>query len=107
LVVEGQAGVVQEHLVIKHGIPSVDLHWKVKGYYSHEGHHHKQQGVRSGAVGDLVAVTMAMSRPHDLGAHLGHGAPDNSGHQRAAADSSIPALTCANPWDQAHQGGPS
>jgi hypothetical protein len=28
-----------------------------------------------------------------LGAYLGHGAPDNSGHQRAAADSSIPALT--------------
>jgi hypothetical protein len=35
----------------------VDMHWKVKGYYSHEGDHHKQQGVRSGAVGDLVAVT--------------------------------------------------
>jgi len=50
-------GSVQEHLVIDHGIPSVDMHWKVKGYYSHEGDHHKQQGVRSGAVGDLVAVT--------------------------------------------------
>jgi hypothetical protein len=23
----------------------------------HEGDHHKQQGVRSGAVGDLVAIT--------------------------------------------------
>jgi hypothetical protein len=50
-------GSAQEHLVIEHGIPSVDMHWKVKGYYSHEGDHHKQQGVRSGAVGDLVAVT--------------------------------------------------
>ena len=50
-------GSTQEHLVIEHGIPSVDMHWKVKGYYSHEGDHHKQQGVRSGAVGDLVAVT--------------------------------------------------
>jgi hypothetical protein len=50
-------GSVEEHLVIDHGIPSVDMHWKVKGYYSHEGDHHKQQGVRSGAVGDLVAVT--------------------------------------------------
>jgi hypothetical protein len=50
-------GSAQEHLVIDHGIPSVDMHWKVKGYYSHEGDHHKQQGVRSGAVGDLVAVT--------------------------------------------------
>jgi hypothetical protein len=29
-----------------------------------------------------------------FGAHLGHAAPDNSGHQRAAADSPIPALTC-------------
>jgi hypothetical protein len=50
-------GSAQEHLVIEHGIPSVDMHWKVKGYYSHEGDHYKQQGVRSGAVGDLVAVT--------------------------------------------------
>jgi hypothetical protein len=51
------AGSVQEHLVVEHGIPSVDMHWKVKGYYSHEGDHDKQQGVWSGAVGDLVAVT--------------------------------------------------
>ena len=50
-------GSVQEHLVVEHGIPSVDMHWKVKGYYSHEGDHHKQQGVRSGALGDLLAVT--------------------------------------------------
>jgi hypothetical protein len=50
-------GSVQEHLVIEHGIPSVDMHWKVKGYYSHEGDHQKQQDVRSGAVGDLLAVT--------------------------------------------------
>jgi hypothetical protein len=42
-----------------------------------------------------------------FGAHLGHVAPDNSGHQRADADSSTPALTCTNPWDQAHQGRPS
>jgi hypothetical protein len=49
-------GSVQEHLVAEHGIPSVDMHWKVKGY-SHDGDHQKQQGVRSGAVGDLVAVT--------------------------------------------------
>jgi hypothetical protein len=48
---------VEEHLVVEHGIPSVDMHWKVKGYYNHEGDHHKQQGVRSGAVGDLLAVT--------------------------------------------------
>jgi hypothetical protein len=50
-------GSAREHLVIEHGIPSVDMHWKVKGYYSHEGDHRKQEGVRSGAVGDLVAVT--------------------------------------------------
>ena len=52
-------GSVEEHLVVEHGIPSVDMHWKVKGYYSHEGDHRKQEGVRSGAVGDLSAVTHA------------------------------------------------
>jgi hypothetical protein len=50
-------GSVEEHLVVEHGIPSVDMHWKVKGYYSHEGDHRKQEGVQSGAVGDLLAVT--------------------------------------------------
>jgi hypothetical protein len=50
-------GSVEEHLVVEHGIPSVDMHWKVKGYYNHEGDHCKQEGVRSGAVGDLLAVT--------------------------------------------------
>jgi hypothetical protein len=24
-------GSVEEHLVVEHGIPSVDMHWKVKG----------------------------------------------------------------------------
>jgi hypothetical protein len=52
-------GSVQEHLVVEHGIPSVDMHWKVEGYYNHEGDHRKQQGVQSGAVGDLLAVTHA------------------------------------------------
>lgn len=55
-------GSVQEHLVVEHGIPSVDMHWKVKGYYNHDGDHLKQGGVRSGAVGDLVAVTHAHER---------------------------------------------
>jgi hypothetical protein len=50
-------GSVQDHLVVDHGVPSVDMHRKVKGCYSHEGDHQKQQGVRSGTVGDLVAVT--------------------------------------------------
>ena len=60
-------GSVQEHLVVEHGIPSLVVHipslvvpWKVKGpRYDHEGDHRKQQGVRSGTVGDLVAVTHA------------------------------------------------
>jgi hypothetical protein len=53
-------GSVQEHLVVEHGIPSLVVHWKVKGRrYDHAGDHRKQQGVRSGAVGDLVAVTHA------------------------------------------------
>jgi hypothetical protein len=50
-------GSVEEHLVVEHGIASVDMHWKVERYYSHEGDHGKQQGVRSGAVGNLLAVT--------------------------------------------------
>jgi hypothetical protein len=49
-------GSVEEYLVVEDGIPLVDMHWRVKGY-SHEGDHCKQQGVRSGAVGDLLAVT--------------------------------------------------
>jgi hypothetical protein len=50
-------GSVEEHLVVEHGIPSVDMHWKVKGCYDPEADHRKQQRVRSGAVGDLLAVT--------------------------------------------------
>jgi hypothetical protein len=52
-------GSLEEHLVVEHGIPSVDMHWKVKGSYNHEGDHRKQRGVRSGAVGDLLVVTHA------------------------------------------------
>jgi hypothetical protein len=52
-------GSVEEHLVVEHGIPSVDMHWKVQGHYSHEGDHLKQRGVRLGMVGALVAVTHA------------------------------------------------
>jgi hypothetical protein len=50
-------GSVEEHLVVEHGIASVEMHWKVERYYNHEGDHRKQQGVRSGAVGNLLAVT--------------------------------------------------
>jgi hypothetical protein len=35
------------------------MHWNVERYYNHEGGHRKQQGVRSGAVGNLLAVTHA------------------------------------------------
>jgi len=52
-------GSVQEHLVVEHGIPSVDMHWRVKGGYDHAGDHRKQQGAAAGAVGDLLAVTHA------------------------------------------------
>jgi hypothetical protein len=52
-------GSVEEHLVVEHGIPSVDMHWKVKGYYDHAGDHVKQGSVPAGAVGDLLAVTHA------------------------------------------------
>jgi hypothetical protein len=53
-------GSVEEHLVVEHGIPSVDMHWRVKGHcYDHEGDHRKQEGVRLGAIGNLLAVTHA------------------------------------------------
>jgi hypothetical protein len=53
-------GSVKEHLVIDHGIPSVDMHWQVIGYYDHRGDHLKQGGVQTGAVGDLLAA----AHPH-------------------------------------------
>jgi hypothetical protein len=53
-------GSEKEHLVVDHGIPSVDMHWQVKGkLYDHEGDHRKQREVALGAVGDLVASTHA------------------------------------------------
>jgi hypothetical protein len=53
-------GSEKEHLVVDHGIPSVDMHWQVKGkLYDHAGDHRKQREVALGAVGDLVAVTHA------------------------------------------------
>jgi hypothetical protein len=52
-------GSVEEHLVTEHGIPSVNMHWKVKGYYDHLGDHLRQRGVREGTVGDLLAVAHA------------------------------------------------
>ena len=53
-------GSVKEHLVVDHGIPSVDLHWQVKGkLYDHVGDHQRQQNVPLGALGDLLAVTHA------------------------------------------------
>jgi hypothetical protein len=77
-------GSVQEHLVVEHGVPSVDMHWKVKGGYSHEGDHHKQQGVRSGAVGDLVAVIHG----HEQGLTLGH--TWDMGHRTTAVTNGSP-----------------
>jgi hypothetical protein len=53
-------GSEKEHLVVDHGIPSVDMHWQVKGkLYDHAGDHRNQQNVPLGAVGDLLAVTHA------------------------------------------------
>lgn len=49
-------GSVEEHMVTEHGIPSVDMHWRVKGYYDHAGDHLRQPGARTGMVGDLLAA---------------------------------------------------
>ena len=53
-------GSEKEHLVVDHGIPSVDMHWQVKGkLYDHAGDHRNQRMAALGAIGDLVAVTHA------------------------------------------------
>jgi hypothetical protein len=52
-------GSVQEHLVVEHGIPSVDMHWRVEGAYDHDGDHCRQRGTRLGAVGDLLPAAHA------------------------------------------------
>jgi hypothetical protein len=49
-------GSVEEHLVTEHGIPSVNMRWKVEGYYDHRGDHLRQRGVPTGMVSDLLAV---------------------------------------------------
>jgi hypothetical protein len=57
-------GSAREHLVVDHGIPSVTMHWQLKGrLYDHAGDHLKQPGVRSGALGDLIAVTHTHEPP--------------------------------------------
>jgi hypothetical protein len=100
-------GSAQEHLVIEHGIPSVAMHWKVKGTTATRGTITSSRTCGRARSAIWLPSPMATSRPHDLGAHLGHAAADNSGHQRAAADSAISALTCTKPWDQGHRGRPS
>ena len=62
-------GSVQEHLVVQHGIPSVDMHWKVKGCFDHAGDHCRQGSVQGGAVGDLLAVTHAHEQVAGPGSH--------------------------------------
>ena len=50
-------GSEQEHLVVDHGIPSVTMHWQVKGrLYDHAADHRNQQDVALGDLGDLLAV---------------------------------------------------
>ncbi|HEY2957067.1 MAG TPA: hypothetical protein VGM21_02500 [Actinomycetota bacterium] len=56
-------GSLEEHLVVDHGIPSIDLHWQVKGeYHDHQGDHRKQWRARMGTIGELLAVTHAHTR---------------------------------------------
>jgi hypothetical protein len=50
-------GSEKEHLVVDHGIPSVTMHWQVKGkLYDHAADHRQQQGVALDDLGDLLAV---------------------------------------------------
>jgi hypothetical protein len=57
-------GSVEEHLVTEHGIDSLVVRRQAAGSYDHAGDHSKQTGVRTGAVGDLLAVGHA----HEQGA---------------------------------------
>jgi len=51
-------GSEKEHLAVDHGIPSVTMHWQVKGkLYDHAADHRKQQDVALGDLGELLAVT--------------------------------------------------
>jgi len=49
-------GSVEEHLVTKHGIDSLVVRRQAADFYDHAGDHSEQTGVRTGAVGDLLAV---------------------------------------------------
>jgi hypothetical protein len=50
-------GSEKEHLVVDHGIPSITMHWQVKGkLYDHAANHRKQQDVALGDFGDLLAI---------------------------------------------------
>ena len=56
-------GSVEEHLVVDHGIASIDLHWRVRGGgYDHQGDHRRQLRAQLGTIGDLLAVTHAHTR---------------------------------------------
>jgi hypothetical protein len=57
-------GSVEEHLVTEHGIDSLVVRRQAAGSYDHASDHSKQTGVRTGAVGDLLAVGHA----HEQGA---------------------------------------
>ena len=96
-------GSVQEHLVIDHGIPSVDMHWKVKGTTATRGTITSSRGCGRTRSAICLPSPMATPRPPDLGAYLGHGPPDNSGHGGIIRDRHISGLARANPMDQEHQ----
>jgi hypothetical protein len=60
-------GSVQEHLVVEYGIPSVDMHWKVKGYYSHQGIITSSRACGRAPSAICSPSPMATSKPPDLG----------------------------------------
>jgi hypothetical protein len=49
-------GSIEEHLVTEHGVPSVNMHWQVRGHHDHQRDHRRQWEIRLGSVGDLLAV---------------------------------------------------
>jgi hypothetical protein len=103
-------GSEKEHLVVDHGIPSVDLHWQVKGeLHNHAGDHRKQRMAALGAIGDLVAVTHThrlTARPQVPVRTVGSVLSDCSTADGAAGQRSHRPITAGHAMHGAADGGP-
>lgn len=49
-------GSVEEHLVIEHGIDSLEVRRKSRGHHDHAHEHSEQPSMHRDTIGDLIAV---------------------------------------------------